>query len=177
MALTENGSAIRQNFATEVEAALNKQINVEMYASYVYLSMAYYFDRDDVALPKISKWMRKQSDDERGHAIGLMKYQNTRGGRIVLHSIQKPEKDEWGTALEAFEAALSLEKLNNSSLLELHNLASSHNDAQMCDFLEDHYLRDQVESIEEIAKFITNLKRAGHGLGEYMFDREHFDDD
>lgn len=39
MALAEGGSAVRQNFAIEVEAALNKQINIELYASYVYLSM------------------------------------------------------------------------------------------------------------------------------------------
>lgn len=41
----------------------------------------------------------------------------------------------------------------------------------MCDFLEDKYLREQVESIEEIGKMITNLKRVGGGLGEFMFDK------
>ena len=45
----------------------------------------------------------------------------------------------------------------------------------MCDFLEDHYLREQVESIEEIAKYITNLKRVGKGLGEFVFDKENFE--
>jgi ferritin heavy chain len=32
-------SQIRQNFATKVEAAINKQISIELHASYVYLSM------------------------------------------------------------------------------------------------------------------------------------------
>jgi hypothetical protein len=32
-------SAIRQNFHAESEAAINKQINMELYASYVYQSM------------------------------------------------------------------------------------------------------------------------------------------
>lgn len=41
----------------------------------------------------------------------------------------------------------------------------------MCDFLEDNYLKEQVRSIKEIAEFITNLKRVGGGLGEYMFDK------
>ena len=31
--------AIRQNYSVEAEAAINKQINIELYASYVYLSM------------------------------------------------------------------------------------------------------------------------------------------
>ncbi|TKR93540.1 hypothetical protein L596_007973 [Steinernema carpocapsae] len=176
MAAQEGGSLVRQNYTNEVEAAVNKQINIELYASYVYLSMSFYFDRDDIALSNISKWMKKQSDEEREHAMMLMKFQNTRGGRIVLQNVTKPDKDEWGNALSAFEAALALEKFNNQSLLELHAIAGNNNDAQMCDFLEDKYLREQVESIEEIAKFITNLKRVGPGLGEYMFDKEHFDD-
>lgn len=39
----------------------------------------------------------------------------------------------------------------------------------MCDFLEDKFLREQVESIEEIGNIITNLKRVGKGLGEFMW--------
>jgi hypothetical protein len=34
--------------------------------------------------------------------------------------------------LEAFQAALALEKFNNQSLLELHSLAAQNNDAQVC---------------------------------------------
>ncbi|KAI6171496.1 Ferritin [Aphelenchoides bicaudatus] len=165
-------SQVRQNFSSNVEAAINKQINIELYASYVYLSMSYYFDRDDVALHNIAKWLKKQSDEERQHAEYLLKYQNTRGGRIVLDDVKKPEKDEWGSALEAFESALKLEKFNNESLLSLHNVASEANDATCCDFLEDKFLREQTESIEEIAKIVTNLKRVGKGLGEFMFDKE-----
>ena len=30
---------VRQNFHEDCEAAINKQINMELYASYVYLSM------------------------------------------------------------------------------------------------------------------------------------------
>ncbi|KAL3072746.1 hypothetical protein niasHS_017720 [Heterodera schachtii] len=170
-------SLIRQNFAAETEAGINKQINIELYASYVYLSMSFYFDREDVALHNIAKWFKKQSDEERGHGTTFMKYQNSRGGRIVLQNVQKPEKDEWGSALEAFQAALALEKFNNQSLLELHNLASQQGDSQMCDFLEDKYLREQVESIEEIGKIITNLKRVGKGLGEFLFDKEFAETD
>jgi ferritin heavy chain len=32
-------SKIRQNFSEECEALINKQINMELYASYVYLEM------------------------------------------------------------------------------------------------------------------------------------------
>ena len=36
---------VRQNYHTETEGLINKQINMELYASYVYLSMSAYFDR------------------------------------------------------------------------------------------------------------------------------------
>ena len=149
---------------------------------------AYYFDRDDIALPNISKWFGKQSEEEREHAITFMKYQNTRGGRVVLENVQRPEKDEWGGPLEAFQAALALEKANNMSLLNLHSLAARHNDSQvgafpghsqrigwalqMCDFLEGTFLREQILSMEQIGKFVAQLKRVGKGLGEFIFDKE-----
>ncbi|NXV78684.1 FRI2 protein, partial [Atlantisia rogersi] len=41
---------------------------------------------------------------------------------------QKPERDAWGSALEAVEAALQLEKSVNQALLELHRLAADKGD-------------------------------------------------
>jgi len=166
----------RQNYHQESEAGVNKQINLELYASYVYHSMSYYFDRDDIALPGFSKFFKKASDEEREHAEKLMKFQNQRGGRIVLQNIQKPERDEWGSGLEAMQAALALEKNVNQALLDLHKVAETHGDAQMMDFIEGNYLTEQVEAIKELSDYITNLKRVGPGLGEYMFDKETLSD-
>jgi len=168
-------SQVRQNYAQESEAGINKQINLELYASYVYMSMANYFDRDDVALPGFHKFFSKSSEEERGHAEKFMKFQNKRGGRVVLQDVKKPERDEWGTGLDAMQAALALEKNVNASLLELHKIAVTTNDPHMSDFIEEEFLREQVESIKEIAGYITNLKRVGPGLGEFMFDKETFE--
>lgn len=41
----------------------------------------------------------------------------------------------------------------------------------MCDFLESEYLTEQVEAIKKLGDHVTNLKRVGSGLGEYMFDK------
>lgn len=166
----------RQNYHEESEAGVNKQINLELYASYVYHSMAFYFDRDDIALPNFSKFFKKSSEEEREHAEKLMAFQNQRGGRIKLQNIQKPDRDEWGTGLEAMEAALALEKSVNQSLLDLHKVAGSHDDAQMCDFIESTYLTEQVEAIKQLSDYVTNLKRVGPGLGEYLFDKETLSD-
>jgi ferritin heavy chain len=167
-------SQIRQNFHAESEAAINKQVNIELHASYVYMSMAWYFDRDDVALPGFHKFFKKQSEEEREHAETLLKYQNMRGGKIILQNVEKPERDSWGSPLEALQAALELEKNVNQTLLDMHKLAGSHGDAQMCDWIEDHFLKEEVEAIKTLGNYVTMLKRAGPGLGEYMFDHEQF---
>jgi len=166
-------SQCRQNYHSENEAGINRQINMELYASYTYQSMSFYFDRDDVALPGFAKYFNKASEEEREHAEKFMKYQNKRGGRIVLQDIKKPDRDEWGTGLEAMQVALQLEKSVNQSLLDLHQVAGSHNDAQMCDFLESEFLEEQVKAIKEIGDHITQLKRVGPGLGEYLYDKEN----
>jgi len=44
---------------------------------------------------------------------------------------QKPDRDEWGTGLDAMQVALTLEKNVNQSLLDLHGVADKHGDAQV----------------------------------------------
>ena len=92
------------------------------------------------------KWCLAASTEEREHAMKLMDYQNKRGGRVVLQSVNKPEKvrfcilfkiidpdfqDVWGSALEAMEAAMTMEKAVNTALLELHKTAGNNHDGQV----------------------------------------------
>ena len=53
---------------------------------------------------------------------------------------------EWGSCLEAMEAALELEKMVNQSLLELTKAADDKGDSHLSDFL-DEFLEDQVKAI------------------------------
>merc|ERR1712033_127601 len=57
-------SKIRQNYHEDCEALINKQINMEFYASYVYLSMSSWFNRDDQALPGFAAHFAKESEEE-----------------------------------------------------------------------------------------------------------------
>jgi len=165
-------SKIRQNYHEDCEAMINKQINMELYASYVYLSMASYFNRDDQALHGFGKFFKAESDAERNHATMLMDYQTSRGGRVVFQDINKPNPSEWGTPLDAVEAALELEKTVNQSLLDVHGLAGKKNDPHLCDYLEGNFLDEQVKSIKELSDLITKMKRAGDGLGVHIIDKE-----
>uniref|UniRef100_A0A8C0LR39 Ferritin n=1 Tax=Canis lupus dingo TaxID=286419 RepID=A0A8C0LR39_CANLU len=142
-------SQIRQNYSTEVEAAVNRLVNMHLRASYTYLSLGFYFDRDDVAL-------------------------EGRGGRALFQDVQKPSQDEWGKTLDAMEAALLLEKSLNQALLDLHALGSARADPHLCDFLENHFLDEEVKLIKKMGDHLTNLRRLATpqaGLGEYLFER------
>lgn len=46
-----NASIAKQNFTTEAEDAINRQIQIDQIAQQQYLSTAAYFGRDDIALP------------------------------------------------------------------------------------------------------------------------------
>uniref|UniRef100_A0A3Q3ISN9 Ferritin n=1 Tax=Monopterus albus TaxID=43700 RepID=A0A3Q3ISN9_MONAL len=118
-------SQIRQNLHPDCEAAINTQLNLELYASYIYLSM-------------------------------------------------KPDRDEWGSGLEALECALQLEKSVNQSLLDLQKMATEHSDPHMCKFIEIYFLDEQVKSIKQLADWMSNLRHMGapqSGMAEYLFDR------
>merc|ERR1711962_744888 len=133
-------SKIRTNFHANSEALINKQINMELHASYVYMSMAAYFGRDDIALPGFAKRFRENSDEERGHAMKFINYQNMRGGRVVFQDVAKAKTDDWTSALNAVESSLELEKKVHEALLELHKEGDSHGDAQLTDFIEGEFL-------------------------------------
>jgi len=164
-------AAIRQNFHEECEAAINKQINMELYASYVYMGLASYFGQSDIALPGYQKFFSASSNEERGHAEKLIKYQSLRGGRSVFHDIKAPAEIQSLTGAKALEEVLALERKVNESLLALKAVADKHGDSHLEDYLEDVFLSEQVDSIKQIGDLITQAKRCGDGLGEFTFDK------
>ncbi len=168
-------SLARQRFLDECESAINEQINVEYNVSYAYHAMYAYFDRDNVALTGFAKFFKESSEEEREHAEKLMEYQNKRGGRVTLHTIVAPPSEfdhvEKGDALYAMELALSLEKMTNEKLLNLHCVADRNNDAQLTDFIESEFLTEQVEAIKKISDYVSQLRRVGKGHGVWHFDQ------
>merc|ERR1712172_236614 len=90
-------SKIRQNYHEDCEALINKQINMEFYASYVYLSMSSWFNRDDQALHGFAGHFKTESGEERAHGMKLMEYQ-TRGAE-ELSSRTSPSQQPWSGEL------------------------------------------------------------------------------
>ncbi|KAI5939391.1 Ferritin heavy chain [Manis javanica] len=170
----EQPTLVVQNYPLDCQAAVNKQINMELTASYTYLSMAFYFNRNDVALKHFGQFFLHQSRGKSERAEKLMHLQNERDGRLSLCDIRNPGRDDWGNGVTAMEYALGLEKRVNQSLLDLHRLATNKGDAHLCDFLECHYLHRQVRSIKELGDRISILCKTGApqaGQAEYLFDK------
>ncbi|ELW54043.1 Ferritin heavy chain [Tupaia chinensis] len=166
--MTVSASQVHQNYHQDSEAAINCQINLELYDSSVYLSMSFYFDQNDVALKNFAKYFLHQSHVEREHAEKLMKLQNQQSGHIFLQPIKKPDCDDWENRLNTMECVLHLEK---NSLLELYQLATDKNDPRVCDYIETYYLNEQVKSIKELGDHVTNLRKMGaleSGMAEYL---------
>ena len=74
----------------------------------------------------------------------MFHFRNMRGGRVVFQNVTKPNTDDWESALSAVEASLELEKNVHESILAMHKNADEQGDAQLTDFLEGEYLKEQV---------------------------------
>lgn len=94
--------------------------HLHLWASYIYLSLGYYFGRNDVALEGMGHFFHELAKKHEG-AEHFLKLQNKQGGRILFQDVQKPSQDDWAK-FRAMEAALALEKSLNQILLELHVL-------------------------------------------------------
>ncbi|KAJ7335787.1 hypothetical protein JRQ81_013728 [Phrynocephalus forsythii] len=61
-------SQVRQNFHVNCEAAVNRLVNLKLHTSYVFLSMSYHFDHDDIALSHVDKFLKEKSKEKTEHA-------------------------------------------------------------------------------------------------------------
>merc|ERR1711942_348439 len=154
-------SQIRQNYHEECEALVNKQANMKLYRGYVYISMATYFTRDDLALAGFSNFFKKAYEKQGLHAAAFMKYQTVRGGKVVLQDISKPKTLEWGTPLEVMTYVLDLEKKETLDLQNLFATAMTKGDYHLVYFLQKF-----------LNKQINDIKLVGDGLGIHMVDED-----
>jgi ferritin len=99
----------------KMESAINEQINWELYSSYLYMSMAAYFE--SINLKGCSSWMRKQAMEELTHVKRFYDFLTARGGRVLLSEIKAPPT-EWETPLTVFEETLKHEQHVTSRINE-----------------------------------------------------------
>ncbi len=154
---------------TKMEKALNDQLNAEMYSSYLYLSMAAYFQ--SINLSGFATWMRVQTQEEMVHAMKFYDFINERGGRVSLGQIQGPPT-EWESPLAAFEAALEHEQKVTGLINSLMDLALEGRDHATQIFLQ-WFVTEQVEEEDSANEVIQKIKLMGDAQGGlFMIDRE-----
>ena len=137
-----------------IQELMNEQINKELFSSYLYLSMAAYFEAKN--LPGFANWMRIQSDEERGHAMKFYNFILERGGEVTLKAIDAP-KTSWSSTLEVGEEVAAHEAKVTAFIYALYELAQKEKDypAQM---MLQWFITEQVEEEKNAAEIVANLK-------------------
>lgn len=150
-------------------AAFNKQLNKELQAAYLYLSLAAHFDAAN--WHGFATWMRAQSTEENQHAMKFWEHIYSRDGRVELLAIEKP-RSEFHSPLDAFEAALHAEKDNTAEIHKLYELAVSEKDYPAQVFL-NWFIEEQVEEENSAQQIVDTLKQIGDSTSALLLlDRE-----
>lgn len=152
-----------------IQDAINNQIAMEFYSSYIYLSMSAHFEAAN--LPGFAHWMRLQSGEENLHAMKLFDFINSRGGQVVLQALPQPPV-EFGSPLEVLQKALEHEQKVSASINQLYGLAAKENDYASVVMLQ-WFVNEQVEEEKTATAIVEQLKLiANDGPALLLMDRE-----
>ena len=154
-----------------VEAALNKQLNEELYSAYLYMGMAARAER--LGLPGFGHWFKSQYHEELAHADKIYTYILSRNGVVSLGAIAEPTlQGNADSALGLFEASLVHEEYISDCIFNLKDLARKESDHATDVFLE-WFVREQIEEEASVRTVIDQLKLVGEqSNGLFMIDRE-----
>lgn len=152
-----------------VQNALNKQLNNELYSSYIYLSMSAYFQAAN--LPGFAHWMTVQSKEENKHAMKFYSHIIENGGRVILEAVEKPATD-YKSPLDVMKKALEQEKKVTASINAIYELAQKEKDYPTQVMLQ-WFITEQVEEEKTASDIIEMLKMIGEApAGLIMADRQ-----
>ena len=153
----------------KMQDALNKQINAELFSSYLYLSMAAHFESQ--SFPGMAAWMRIQAQEELGHAMKFYDFINNRDGHVLLAAVAAP-RTEWASPLEVFEEAYKHELKITGLINSLVKLSIDEADFAANSFLQ-WFVNEQVEEEANANLIVDRLKLVGdNGVALFMLDHE-----
>ena len=152
-----------------IQDAFNRQVNAELFSSYLYLSMAAYLESQSVS--GMATWMRIQAQEEHAHAMKFFDFVLDRDGRIILTRIEAP-KTEWNSPLNVFEEALEHEQKVTGMIYDLVDLSFNEKDHAANTFLQ-WFVTEQVEEEATAKSIVDKLKFVSENPGAlFMLDRE-----
>ena len=154
---------------SKIQDAFNEQLNAELYSSYLYLSMAAYFERQN--LKGMAQWMHSQAQEEHMHAMKFFHFVNECGGRVLLKEIKGP-KTEWASPLDAFEHTCKHEHEVTGMINNLVDIAQAQKDHAAHGFLQ-WFVAEQVEEEATVQEIKDKLKMIGDTpVAVFMIDQE-----
>ena len=153
----------------KLHAAINEQINAELWSAYLYLSMS--MDAEAKGYKGVANWFYVQWLEEQDHARILMNYLNSRDCRVELKPI-KEVRTEWNTILEMFQETLRHEKVVTSLINNLAAIAAEDKDFASSNMLV-WFINEQVEEEESARDKIFAVEAVdGNKYGMYQLDKE-----
>jgi ferritin len=152
-----------------VQQALNDQVQKELHSAYIYLSMAAYFESEN--LPGAAHWMRGQAGEEQEHAMKIFDFIINRGGRVTLQAIDAPPAT-FSSPLAVFEASYAHEQKVTKSIHDLYALAVKEADYPTQVMLQ-WFIDEQVEEEKNASAIMAQLKTVGDSPAAlFMIDRQ-----
>lgn len=137
-----------------MQDAMNDQINKEFFSSYLYLSMAAYFE--DKNLTGFAHWMHLQADEEREHAMKFYNFILDAGGQVKLKAIDAPQT-EWKSNLEVAEQVAEHEAKVSASINNLYEIALKEKDYPAQVMLH-WFISEQVEEEKNAQELVAKLR-------------------
>jgi ferritin len=155
--------------SSKIEAALNRQIDLEGYSSMYYLAMASWCEVK--GYNGVAKFLYHHSDEERMHMLKLFHYINDRGGHALVPGLESPPKD-FKDIHEIFEIVLSHEIKVSNEINALVELCIQEKDYTTHNFLQ-WYVTEQIEEETLARNILDKLALIGEDKGGmYLFDRD-----
>ena len=153
----------------KVLAALNQQVNHELTARYLYLSLVAWFESKN--LKGFAQFFRVQVDEENIHATMIFDHINERGGKVTLLPLAQPRTD-WDSPLDAYRDALAWERRNTQQIHDLTALASAESDLATVQRMQ-WFIAEQVEEEAWAMEWVGKLELADNAPGAiFMLDKE-----
>ena len=145
---------------------LSEQIRNEFSASQQYLAIAVHCD--DADLPQLARFFSAQAEEERGHALRVMRYLLDRGVRVEVPGVDEVRND-FDSIRDAVALALASEQVVTDQVTRLAAAARDE-----FDFLGEEFMRWFLkEQVEEVATMTTLLRVVDRADGN-LFDIEEF---
>ena len=137
--------------------ALNKQVNAELYSSYLYLAMSSYADRQ--GFKGVASWLYVQAQEEMAHAIHIYEFVLERGAKPEFGDIKAPEAD-FANMQVVFEKVLAHEQYVTALINEIATLAMKESDHATYSFI-GWYVNEQVEEEASAELVLQKVKHIG----------------